>query len=164
MFRTSVIHSIFLTNNEQSALFMLKIDGITHWAIAVNDLDEAEKFYRDILGFDHKGRLGDSGMSAFFGGGSGFILCLQNEPVYRTLTRNGGLHYAFTVDPDKWVQFCKLLYRKKVEFDELIYREKGVWTGRELYFFDPSGNRLELRDPTWKVGMPKPSFEEIAKA
>ena len=39
-----------------------------------------------------------------------------------------------------------------------------VFTGRELYFFDPSGNRLELRDPTWTEGMPEPSFEELAGA
>jgi hypothetical protein len=25
-----------------------------------------------------------------------------------------------------------------------------------------SGNRLELRDPTWHAGMPEPTFEELA--
>ena len=37
-------------------------------------------------------------------------------------------------------------------------------TGMELYFFDPSWNRLELRGPTWEKGMPEPPFEEIAIA
>jgi hypothetical protein len=43
-------------------------------------------------------------------------------------------------------------------------RAKGCFTGRELYFHDPSGNRLEIRDPTWRKGMPEPSFEEIARS
>ena len=29
---------------------MLKIDGVTHWSIPVNDLEESERFYRDLLG------------------------------------------------------------------------------------------------------------------
>jgi predicted enzyme related to lactoylglutathione lyase len=29
---------------------MLKIDGVTHWSIPVNDLEEGERFYRDLLG------------------------------------------------------------------------------------------------------------------
>ena len=40
----------------------------------------------------------------------------------------------------------------------------AFFTGRELYFFDPSGNRLELRDPTWTEGMPEPPFAELATA
>ena len=48
------------------------------------------------------------------------------------------------------------------EMIELMYREQGFFTGRELYFLDPSGNVLEIRDPTWQTGMPKPTFEELA--
>ncbi len=35
---------------------MLQLDGVTHWSIPVNDLEESEKFYRDVLGLEHKGR------------------------------------------------------------------------------------------------------------
>jgi hypothetical protein len=45
---------------------------------------------------------------------------------------------------------------------QLTYREQGFFTGRELYFLDPSGNLLELRDPRWQQGMPTPTHEEIA--
>ncbi len=37
---------------------MLKVDGVTHWSIPVNDLEEAERFYGDVLGFQYQGRLG----------------------------------------------------------------------------------------------------------
>jgi len=42
---------------------MLKIDNVTHWSIPVNDLEVAEKFYRDLLGIDYQGRLGNSTMA-----------------------------------------------------------------------------------------------------
>ena len=41
---------------------MLKIDGVTHWSIPVNDLEESERFYRDLLGLEYRGRLGNSHM------------------------------------------------------------------------------------------------------
>ena len=46
--------------------------------------------------------------------------------------------------------------------DSLVYRAQGHFTGRELYFFDPTGNRLELRDPTWSKGMPEPPLDELS--
>jgi hypothetical protein len=39
-------------------------------------------------------------------------------------------------------------------------REHGFFTGAEIYFPDPSGNVLELRNPEWKPGLPRPTFEE----
>ena len=46
----------------------------------------------------------------------------------------------------------------------IVYRAQGFFLGRELYFLDPSGNMLELRDPTWKPGMPQPTYEEIIRS
>src|SRR5574337_692751 len=96
---------------------MLRLDGVTHWSIPVNDLEEGEKFYQEVLGLEYRGRLGNSNMSCFTVGGH-----------------------------------------------SIVYREHGFFTGRELYFLDPSGNMLELRDATWKPGMPKPTFDEIARS
>ena len=47
--------------------------------------------------------------------------------------------------------------------DGLVHRGQGFFTDRELYFFDPSGNRLELRDQTWSAGMPELSVDELAQ-
>ena len=60
---------------------------------------------------------------------------------------------------------CKLFNEKGIRIAEaIVYRERGHFTGRELYFLDPSGNMLELRDPTWKPGMPTPTYEEIVRS
>ena len=55
-----------------------------------------------------------------------------------------------------------LRIRHQIPIDQLVHRAQGFFTGRELYFFDPSGNRLELRDPTWHEGMPEPDLEELS--
>lgn len=136
------------------------IDGVTHWSIPVNNLDESEAFYSNILGLRAAGRLGNSGMSRFLVGDHSLLICQTKEPVDHAA---GGeaLHHSFTVSPEVLVLACKLFAEKKVPVEELVYRGKGHFTGRELYFLDPSGNRLELRDPTWEIGMPEPTFEEI---
>ena len=140
---------------------LLKIEGVTHWSIPVNDLGESERFYGDLLGLKHSGRLGNLGMSCFNVGDHNILLCEREKPVEKPSERDHRVHHSFTVSPETFVQACKVFHEKKVPIVELVYRAKGHFTGRELYFFDPSGNRLELRDPTWKQGMPEPPFEEI---
>ena len=77
---------------------------------------------------------------------------------------DGGAHHSFTVLPEIFNEACKVFHDREIKIDNLTYRARGFFTGRELYFFDPSGNRLELRDPTWTEAMPEPSFEELARA
>lgn len=139
---------------------LLKIEGVTHWSIPVNDLEESIKFYGDLLGLKLVGRLGDSGMACVNVGDHNILLCQGKQSE----EKNELVHHSFTVSPETLTQACKVFHEKKVPIIELFYRAKGYFTGRELYFFDPSGNRLELRDPTWKQGMPEPSFEEILQS
>ena len=143
----------------------LKVEGVVHWSIPVNDLEEAEKFYREILGLEPKGRLGGSGMSCFKAGDHTILLCVRNETTVRTPQQDNRLHHAFMVSPEMWERGCRVFHENGVKIAEpIVYREKGHFTGRELYFLDPSGNMLELCDPTWKPGMPAPTYEEIVGA
>jgi catechol 2,3-dioxygenase-like lactoylglutathione lyase family enzyme len=136
----------------------LKIEGVTHWSIPVNNLDESEAFYGGLLGLEHIGRLGNSVMSCYAAGDNRILLCERDKPG----EPEPRVHHSLTVSPETLVEACKLFKEKKVDVIELIYRAKGTFTGRELYFNDPSGNRLELRDPTWHEGMPQPSYDELA--
>jgi len=138
----------------------LKIEGVTHWSIPVNDLEESERFYGDLLGLEHVGRLGNNVMSCFGVGDNRIILCAQPPRMpYRPAAH---VHHSFTVSPQTLATACKVFKEEGVDVAELVYRKKGVFTGRELYFHDPSGNRLELRDPTWHDGMPEPTIDELA--
>lgn len=144
---------------------MIKLEGVTHWSIPVNDLEEAERFYGEVLGLESRGRLGNSVMSCFAIGGHSILLCQRNEPIVRTSQQDNRLHHAFDVSPQTFEQACKLFHQMGVKIaGPIVYRERGHFPGREFYFLDPSGNMLELRDPNWKPGMPTPSFEEIVRS
>ena len=137
----------------------LSVKGMTHWSIPVNDLDEAEAFYGGLLGLESKGRLGNNSMSCFSTGDTNLLLCAQKTPISGSPP---GVHHSFTVAPETLERACKLFKEQGVKIDSLVYRATGHFTGRELYFFDPTGNRLELRDPTWSKGMPEPPLEELS--
>ena len=144
---------------------MLKLDNVTHWSIPVNDLKEAEAFYQDVLGLDYKGRLGNSRMACFTIAGHSILLCERNEPVLRTPDQDNRLHHAFEVSPEVFEKACRLFSERGIRIAQpIVYREHGFFLGRELYFLDPSGNMLELRDPTWTSGMPTPTYEEITRS
>ena len=138
----------------------LSVEGLTHWSIPVNDLAESEAFYGGLLGLEPKGRLANDSMSCFSTGDTDILLCAQKTPVEGSPP---GVHHSFTVTPQTLERACRLFREKGVKVDSLVYRAKGHFTGRELYFFDPSGNRLELRDPTWSAGMPEPPLEELSR-
>lgn len=144
--------------------FVLRLQGVTHWSIPVNDLDVAERFYRDVLGLEFKGRLGNSTMSCFVLADNSILLCQRRDRLKRTPDQDNHLHHAFTVAPESFDSACKVLSELKIPVEGPVYRERGFFTGRELYFPDPSGNLLELRDPAWRTGMPKPAYAEIVRS
>ena len=142
---------------------LLNIEDVTHWSIPVNNLEESEQFYGDFLGLENMGRLGNSRMACFKVAEHRILLCERVRSQDVDAQSEEPVHHAFTVSPETLVQACKLFQQHQVPIDQLVYRAKGFFTGQELYFFDPSGNKLELRNPTWSEGMPEPSFEEIVR-
>ena len=75
----------------------IKIEGVTHWSIPVNNLEESEKFYGELLGLDLLGHLGNSIMTCFNVGDHNILLGEVEEPmeadpsVVRRLIRSGVL-------------------------------------------------------------------------
>ena len=143
----------------------LKLDAVVHWSIPVNNLEESEKFYGEILGLEHVGRLANTPQSCFKLGPHNIILCQRKEPIHRTIEQDGRLHHAFDVSPEMFNKACKLFDELGIKIHEPVdYRPAGFFTGRQLFVLDPSGNRIELRDASWKPGMPTPAYEEIVKS
>ena len=142
----------------------IKIEGVTHWSIPVNNIEESEKFYGELLGLDFKARLGNSIMTCFNVGDHNILLCEVAEPMEVSSDADVRAHHSFTVSPETFDRACKVFKEENVTVVGLTYRGRGVFCGREMYFLDPSGNRLELRDPTWVEGMPEPSYEELVSA
>ena len=92
----------------------LQVQGVVHWSIPVNNLEESEKFYGEILGLESKGRLGGSKMSCFKAGSHDILLCERKESLTRTPEQDNRLHHAFMVSPDMWERGAKLLHEKGV--------------------------------------------------
>ena len=90
-------------------------------------------------------------------------LCQRQHPPQRESDGEHGAHHSFTVSPEVFEKACGIFLEQDIPVEHLTYRAKGFITGRELYLFDPSGNRLELRDPEWQESMPQPPFEELAR-
>jgi hypothetical protein len=67
------------------------------------------------------------------------------------------------VNPEVFEKACGIFMERNIPVEHLTYRAKGFFTGRGLYFFDPSGNKLELRDSKWQEDMPQAPFEELAR-
>jgi len=140
-----------------------KIEGVTHWSIPVNNLKESEEFYGDVLGLELLGRLSNGVMTCYNVGAHNILLCERQKPQDKDIIEER-VHHSFNVSPDGFVAACKTFYEKNIPIVELEYRAKGHFTGRELYIYDPSGNRLEIRDSTWQKGMPEPTFEELVRS
>lgn len=144
---------------------MLKLDAVVHWSIPVNNLEDSDKFYGEILGLEHVGRLATSRTSCFTLGGHNILLCERKEPMVRTIQQDGRLHHAFDVSPEMFNKACKVFRDLGITIHEPVdYRPGGFFTGRQLFVLDPSGNRIELRDSSWKAGMPTPTYEEICNS
>ena len=143
----------------------MKIDGVTHWSIPVHDLAESERFYGHVLGLDLKGRLGGSSMSCVTAGDNSILLCetkgLTPAGPEEVRWDGAGAHHSFHMSAGEWERGVRTLAAHKTPILDLVYREGGFFPGREVYFLDPSGNVLELRDPSWKPGMARPTLSEI---
>ena len=104
-------------------------------------------------------------MACFRAAEHSILLIERKEPAVRTPEQDNRLHHAFIVSPEMWEKACRIFHRDRIKIPgPIVYRKAGHFPGRELYFLDPSGNMLELTDPTWKPGMPTPTFEEIVAA
>ena len=104
---------------------LLRIEGVTHWSIPVNNLDEAEAFYSDVLGLEAKGRLGNSRMSCVNVGDHNILLCELDEPTEQASQRDAKVHHSFTVTPETFEEACRVFRDRSVPIDGLVYRERG---------------------------------------
>jgi catechol 2,3-dioxygenase-like lactoylglutathione lyase family enzyme len=148
---------------------MLGAERLTHWSLPVKNLKESEAFFGDFLGLEYRGTLGGPlaavpHASVFRAGDSSFILWetgVEADPRLRA----AGVHYGFTVQSEVWDRAVRAIHEAGIELSgPIVYRSKGTFLGREIYMLDPSGNVIELTDPTWVEGMPEPTFEEIIGA
>jgi catechol 2,3-dioxygenase-like lactoylglutathione lyase family enzyme len=126
---------------------MRPIDRVLETILYVDDLDAAERFYRDVLGLELDSRK--DGLFAFFRCGDGMLLLF--EPGAASTGRNvpahgahGPGHACFAVAEAELEGWKKRLEAFGVAIEQEMDWPRG---GRSFYFRDPAGNSLELATP-----------------
>lgn len=125
-----------------------ELEGILETVLYYDEHEEVEveSFYRDILGLRPIGKK--VGRFLFFRIGSSVLLLFNVEaslkqkspPPHGTF---GPGHACFVVSRDAYGLWKEHLARSAVPTGEEIEWPRG---GRSFYFYDPSGNQLEIAD------------------
>ncbi len=124
--------------------------SLFHLAIHVTHLDAARAFYGDVLGCE-EGRSTDSWVDFDF---FGHQLSLHlGEPFPVTRTGKVGEHMVMmphmgaVLRLDDWLALADRLAEKGVAFDipPVIRFEGEPGEQRTMFFFDPSGNPIEIK-------------------
>src|SRR5690606_39191358 len=131
----------------------MKPSAILESALYVTDLDEAERFYSDVLGLPLITKV--PGRHAFFRCGQGVLLLfvaettkIPPEPEARLpvpphgATAEGRVCFAATADE---LEAWRTRRREAgIEIEAEVEWPNG---GRSIYLRDPSGNSLEFAEP-----------------
>jgi catechol 2,3-dioxygenase-like lactoylglutathione lyase family enzyme len=123
---------------------MIKTEGVLHFTIPVKNLDRAEKFYTDLLGFEKVGRT--ERIVFLRAGGDFFNLTYAENQITLNAANRHEIHSAFRVTPQVYDATLKLLPSKGVEIFKEEKRESGVFVGRSAYIRDPDDNVIEFID------------------
>lgn len=123
---------------------MPKVEGVLHFTIPVKDLDRAEKFYGELLGFTKVAR---TERIVFMRAGDDFFnLTFSENPISQNAAGRHEIHSAFKVTSQVYDDALQSLPNKGVEVFKQEDRREGVFVGRSAYIRDPDGNVIEFID------------------
>jgi catechol 2,3-dioxygenase-like lactoylglutathione lyase family enzyme len=124
------------------------IQQVVETSAYVDDLDRAERFYRDVLGLELIAQ--EAGRHVFFRVGDRDVLLLfraettlKGDPLPAHGAQGPG-HFALGILADSLDDWRARLQRHGVVIEKEVDWPRG---GRSLYFRDPAGNSVELITP-----------------
>ena len=126
---------------------MPTVTGVLETSLYVDDLERAERFYQEVMGFSKM--VEDDRLRAFQAGEHqvlllfkrGASLAVEHVPTH---DGSGPLHLAFSIAASELERWEKKLKEKGVEIEAKKKWERG---GQSLYFRDPDNHLLELVTP-----------------
>ncbi|HEX9749764.1 MAG TPA: VOC family protein [candidate division Zixibacteria bacterium] len=128
-----------------------RLNHLIETVIYAEDLDKAERFYRDVLGLR---RFSASAAHRFFAVGHTVLLAFdpRESSVQLNLPQHGTTgsgHFAIQIDPDQYDPWLRHLTSHGVIIEKEHVWPK--WSARSIYFRDPAGNAVELiTRPAWE--------------
>jgi glyoxylase I family protein len=111
--------------------------AVHHVSINVDDVDEALRFYVDVLGLSPREDRPDLGIGGAWLDAGGQQVHLIGAPT----PPNVGQHFALQV-ADIDASIAELRGRGIVVTDPIV-----IGTGRQAFLEDPAGNAVELHQP-----------------
>ncbi|WP_274423527.1 VOC family protein [Chelativorans sp. YIM 93263] len=127
--------------------------AILEAALYVSDLEEAERFYGEVLGLEHISKV--DGRHVFFRCGNAVLLLFNPDatevppgpdarlPVPPHGARGDG-HLCFSASAEDIEMWKTRLQTHNIKIEADFEWPKG---GRSIYFRDPFGNSLEFAEP-----------------
>ena len=126
----------------------MNIQAIIETAIYVDNLDQAETFYRDVLGLPILGK--EPGRHVFFRVGTANVLLgflpeatLKGDQLPAHGARGPG-HFALGIERAELDAWRQRLVASGVAIEKEVKWPRG---GKSIYFRDPAGNSVELVTP-----------------
>lgn len=118
-----------------------KPTGLNHITLRVNEIERAEAFYGEILGFKLEKKMGRS--MAVYRIGKDSIVLVEAETSYNRDSKDYRVdHFGFTV-PDPAIIDEMAAYMKEREVT-IISGPANRKNGRFLFVSDPDGNLIEI--------------------
>ena len=126
----------------------MKLEGLHHIGINVGDLDRAEAFYTDVLGFKVTERYQEEIRHSMLDTGTTKLHLFESpsleiKSAIARLSEDGYAHMAFGTDREKFPQIIKELKNNNILFRGPLILGRG----ESVHFKDPDGNHLEIRCP-----------------
>lgn len=124
----------------------MKLDGIHHIALNVRDLDRAEKFYTEVMGFQVAHRFSKGLKHLMLDAGNAAIALfeapdLDTKASIDLLSETGYMHYAFGASREQFDSAVDELKKNNVTIDDGPVKRGD---GESIYFNDPDENHLEI--------------------
>ena len=136
----------------------MKPDSILETVLYANDLEQAEWFYRTVLGLEMPRELSE--LAAIFRINDQQVLLVfdptASDKPDRTVPSHGARgpgHIALRIDPGDYENWLRRFSEHGVAIEQEIEWSGHTDPGRSIYVRDPSGNSVELitadiwRDP-----------------
>ncbi len=115
--------------------------GLNHITLRVNNIEKAETFYGEILGFNVEKKMGRS-MTVYRIGKDSLVL-VEAETEYERSSKDYRVdHFGFFVDtPEKVDQLAEYFQENEVT---ILSGPSNRKTGRFVFISDPDGNMIEI--------------------